>query len=81
MAEGGKAVMQGGERDVTETVYWPKANKQKPTETKSQTISGQEAATTATAAKQRQKDGRINKYNDDETKWSVSHPHGQWQGQ
>lgn len=35
-----------------------------------------EAATTATAAKQRQKDGRINKYNDDETKWSVSHPHG-----
>lgn len=78
MAEGGKAVMQG-EEGCGETVYWPKANKQKPTETKSQTISGQEAATTATAAKQRQKDGRINKYNDDETKWSVSHPHGQQQ--
>lgn len=49
-----------GRRRQRDSVYWPKANKRKPTETKSQTISGQEAA--AAAEKQRQKDGRVNKH-------------------
>jgi len=36
-----------------DTVYWPKANRRKPTETKSQTISSQEGA--AVAEKQKAK--------------------------